>query len=229
MDAEIIAMLGQDGVTNGAIYALLALALVLVFAVTRVIFIPQGELLAWGALTMAALEAGNFPGTVWLLVGCGVLTLAVDAFSATGRRTLGRSALWNLAYPLAVAAILWLVPLASLPTGLRVILTLAIVVPMGPMLYRVAFQPVAEAPVLVLLIISVAVHLAMVGLGLLVFGPEGSRTTPLSEAQIELGSLVVGGHTIFVIVASLVLIVGLYLAPRATRTEQTRPRLVLDL
>ncbi len=235
MDAEIIAMLGQDGVTNGAIYALLALALVLVFAVTRVIFIPQGELLAWGALTMAALEAGIFPGTVWLLVGCGVLTLAVDAFSATGRRTLGRSALWNLAYPLAVAAILWLVPLASLPTWLRVILTLAIVVPMGPMLYRVAFQPVAEAPVLVLLIISVAVHLAMVGLGLLVFGPEGSRTTPFSEAQIELGTLVVGGHTIFVIVASLVLIVGLYLffdrtlygkALRATAINRNGARLM---
>ena len=235
MDAEIIAMLGQDGVTNGAIYALLALALVLVFAVTRVIFIPQGELLAWGALTMAALEAGTFPGTVWLLVGCGVLTLAVDAFSTTGRRTLGRSALWNLVYPLAVAAILWLVPLASLPTGLRVILTLAIVVPMGPMLYRVAFQPVAEAPVLVLLIISVAVHLAMVGLGLLVFGPEGSRTTPFSEAQIELGTLVVGGHTIFVIVASLVLIVGLYLffdrslygkALRATAINRAGARLM---
>jgi len=235
MDAEIIAMLGQDGVTNGAIYALLALALVLVFAVTRVIFIPQGELLAWGALTMAALEAGTFPGTVWLLVGCGVLTLAVDAFSTTGRRTLGRSALWNLVYPLAIAAILWLVPLASLPTGLRVILTLAIVVPMGPMLYRVAFQPVAEAPVLVLLIISVAVHLAMVGLGLLVFGPEGSRTTPFSEAQIELGTLVVGGHTIFVIVASLVLIVGLYLffdrslygkALRATAINRNGARLM---
>ena len=29
MDAQIIALLGQDGVTNGAIYALLALALVL--------------------------------------------------------------------------------------------------------------------------------------------------------------------------------------------------------
>ncbi|GLT23711.1 branched-chain amino acid ABC transporter permease [Zoogloea oryzae] len=235
MDAEIIAMLGQDGVTNGAIYALLALALVLVFAVTRVIFIPQGELLAWGALTMAALEAGTFPGTVWLLVGCGVLTLAVDAFSTTGWRTIGRSALWNLVYPLAVAAILWLVPLASLPTWLRVILTLAIVVPLGPMLYRVAFQPVAEAPVLVLLIISVAVHLAMVGLGLLVFGPEGSRTTPFSEAQIELGTLVVGGHTIFVIVASLVLIVGLYLffdrslygkALRATAINRNGARLM---
>lgn len=29
MDAQIFALLGQDGITNGAIYALLALALVL--------------------------------------------------------------------------------------------------------------------------------------------------------------------------------------------------------
>ena len=41
MDFQIAMLLGQDGITNGAIYALLALALVLVFAVTRVIFIPQ--------------------------------------------------------------------------------------------------------------------------------------------------------------------------------------------
>ena len=42
MDFSIVAILAQDGVTSGAIYALLALALVLVFSVTRVIFIPQG-------------------------------------------------------------------------------------------------------------------------------------------------------------------------------------------
>ena len=235
MDAEIIAMLGQDGVTNGAIYALLALALVLVFAVTRVIFIPQGEFLAWGALTMAALEGGHLPTTVWLLAGLGVLALGVDLFSATGRRTIGRSVLWNLAYPLALAGLLWVLPLAELSTWARVIVTLAIVVPMGPMLYRVAFQPVAEAPVLVLLIISVAVHLAMVGFGLLAVGPEGSRTTPFSEAQLELGTLMVGGHTLVVILASLVLIVGLYLffdrtlygkALRATAINRNGARLM---
>jgi len=235
MDAEIIAMLGQDGVTNGAIYALLALALVLVFAVTRVIFIPQGEFLAWGALTMAALESGQFPATVWLLVGCGALTLAVDGFSASGRRNLGRSALWNLAYPLVLAGLLWSLPIADLPTVVRVLITLAIVVPMGPMLYRVAFQPVAEAPVLVLLIISVAVHLAMVGLGLLIFGPEGSRTQPFSEAQFQLGSLMIGGHTLVVLGASVVLIVALYLffdrslsgkALRATAINRNGARLM---
>ncbi|HQV16226.1 MAG TPA: branched-chain amino acid ABC transporter permease, partial [Denitromonas sp.] len=77
MDLEIAMLLGQDGVTNGAIYALLALALVLVFAVTRVIFIPQGEFVAYGALTLAMIEAGRLPGTVWLLLAAGVLVVAL--------------------------------------------------------------------------------------------------------------------------------------------------------
>ena len=34
MDLGIFALLSQDGVTNGAIYALLAMSLVLVFSVT---------------------------------------------------------------------------------------------------------------------------------------------------------------------------------------------------
>ena len=56
MDFSIAALLGQDGVTNGAIHALLALALVLVFAVTRVIFVPAGEIVTYGTLTLAALQ-----------------------------------------------------------------------------------------------------------------------------------------------------------------------------
>jgi branched-chain amino acid transport system permease protein len=173
MDAEIIAMLGQDGVTNGAI-ALLALALVLVFAVTRVIFIPQGEFLAWGALTMAALEAAISRHGV----AAGRLRRA--RWPSTPSRPPAAAA--SAARPCGTWPIRWRWrrccgwPLASLCPPVQVLLTLAIVVPMGPMLYRVAFQPVAEAPVLVLLIISVAVHLAMVGLGLLIFGAEGSRT-----------------------------------------------------
>ncbi|MBR7539506.1 hypothetical protein KC221_25310, partial [Mycobacterium tuberculosis] len=66
MDATIFLFLMQDGIINGAVYALVALALVLVFAVTRVILIPQGEFVAFAALTAAALENGRLPGTVWL-------------------------------------------------------------------------------------------------------------------------------------------------------------------
>lgn len=236
MDAQIFALLAQDGVTNGAIYALLGLALVLVFTVTRIIFIPQGEFLAWGALTMAALEAGHYPGTVWLLIGAGIITLGADVFyPQPGPRQLGKSVLWNVAYPLAIAALLWFLPLQALPAFVKVVITLAVVVPMGPMLYRVVFQPAAEASVLVLLIIAVSVHLVMVGFGLLIFGAEGSRTAPFSDAQIELGSFMVNGHTIVVMLASLALIVGLYLyfdrsltgkALRATAINRTGARLM---
>jgi len=59
MDLSIAALLAQDGVTNGAIYALLALALVLVFAVTRVIWVPSGEFVAFGTLTLAALQLAD--------------------------------------------------------------------------------------------------------------------------------------------------------------------------
>jgi hypothetical protein len=82
MDFQIALLLGQDGITNGAIYALLALALVLVFAVTRVIFIPQGEFVAYGALTLVMIQAGAVPATVWLLLGAGVLAAALDAIAA---------------------------------------------------------------------------------------------------------------------------------------------------
>ncbi|HEY0834813.1 MAG TPA: branched-chain amino acid ABC transporter permease [Azospirillum sp.] len=238
MDATIFVLLAQDGVTNGAIYTLLALALVMVFAVTRIIFIPQGEFLAWGGLTMAALEAGSYPGTVWLLVAAGALTFAMDAAARRGRAArlvLGRSALWNLAYPLLLAGLLRIVPLGEVPLAVKALLAMAIVVPLGPMLYRVAFQPVAEASVLVLLIVSVAVHLVLIGVGLLIFGPEGSRTTPFSDVQIEVGAMLIGGHTLVVLAASVALIVALYLyfdrtiqgkALRATAVNRNGARLM---
>src|SRR5512140_1589932 len=110
MTADIALLLLQDGVVNGAIYALLALALVLVFAVTRVIFIPQGEFVALGALTLAGLQAGKVPGTLWLLFGAGILVAAVDVAMALRRgalRRIPRILGWNLGYPLAAAAALY--------------------------------------------------------------------------------------------------------------------------
>ena len=76
----------QDGITNGAIYALLGLALVLVFAVTRVILIPQGEFVTYGALSYAMLATGKVPGTAWLAVAMGVVAFGLDLFAA--RRSL---------------------------------------------------------------------------------------------------------------------------------------------
>jgi branched-chain amino acid transport system permease protein len=118
---------------------------------------------------------------------------------------------------------------------LQILLALALVVPLGPMVYRLAYQPLASASVLVLLIISVAVHFAMTGLGLVFFGAEGSRTPPFSDAQWKLGVLNISGQSLWVLGASLALIVALLLffertiygkALRATAINRVGARLV---
>jgi len=238
MDLQIALILGQDGITNGSIYALLALALVLVFAVTRVIFIPQGEFVAYGALTLAMMVNGNVPATVWLLIMAGVAVAAIDgyeAFKAGQNRRLPAIFGVNIAYPLVLLGALKMLPLAEMPLALQVLATLLVVVPLGPMMYRLVYQPIAEAPVLILLIVSVAAHVAMVGLGLVFFGAEGYRTPPFSEARFELGPMMISGQTIWVVLASLVLIVALALffgrtlygkALRATAINRTGARLM---
>ena len=146
MDLQIALLLGQDGIVNGAIYALLALALVLVFAVTRVIFIPQGEFVAYGALTLAAFQAGKTPGTLWLLLGAGVLVALIDTVMAVRAGSLGRLkriALWDLALPAAIAGLVLFLEPGKLPLWAQVTLALAIVIPLGPLIYRLAYQPLA--------------------------------------------------------------------------------------
>jgi branched-chain amino acid transport system permease protein len=142
---------------------------------------------------------------------------------------------WNLAYPVLAAVVVVFGRPSGWPLLFQVVLSLALVVPLGPMVYRLAFQPLAEASVLVLLIVAVAVHLVLVGLGLLLFGAEGSRTTPFSEAVFAVGGLSVNGQTLWVLAASLVLIVVLYLffdrtlrgkALRATAINRTGARLM---
>ena len=238
MDLQILLLLGQDGITNGAIYALLALALVLVFAVTRVIFIPQGEFVAYGALTLASLQAGKVPGTVWLLLVLGSVVAVIDGLRLIRDRQYGKLPpllILNVGLPLAAAGLLFVVPPTQLPLAAQVALALALVVPLGPLLYRLAFQPLASASVLVLLIVSVAVHLAMIGLGLLFFGAEGSRTPAFTDISFELAETPLQGQTILVVVASALLIVALYFffertlygkALRATAMNRTGARLM---
>ena len=238
MDLQIALLLAQDGITNGAVYALLALALVLVFAVTRVIFIPQGEFVAFGALTLASLQAGKFPGTLWLLLAMGVAITVIEVSRALRERQFGRilpSILLNCVIPLIFAGALFVVSPATLSLPVQVVLTFMLVVPLGPMIYRLAYQPIAEASVLVLLIVSVAVHVTLVGLGLFFFGAEGSRTPAFTDTSFEIGDALLQGQTVLVVVSSLVLIVALYFffertiygkALRATAMNRTGSRLM---
>ena len=214
MDGTILVFLIQDGLTNGAIYALIGLALVLVFAVTRVIFIPQGEFVAYGALTLATLDSGTVPGTAMLTFFAGLAAFIFQTWN--GRRSLTLSGtLRHLGAYVILPAVVWGVAGAVAPlnpgVAVRILLTLAIVVPLGPYLYRIAFQPLADASVLVLLIAAVGVHLSMTGLGLLFFGAEGLRAQPISRASLSLGPLIVSGQSIAIYVATIAIMVALYL------------------
>jgi branched-chain amino acid transport system permease protein len=238
MDLTITALLAQDGITNGAIYALLALALVLVFAVTRVIWIPSGEFVAYGTLTLASLQLGKPPGTIGLLVGMAIIAGAIEGWSCLAhgqaRRLPRRLLLWA-GVPLAIAGLVrWLAPLQP-PLAVQIALALAAVTALGPLLYRIVYQPLAEASVLVLLIVSVAVHLVLTGLGLWFFGAEGSRTPPFSSESFQVGNVIVSAQSILVVLTSLLLILALYFffgrtlygrALRATALNRVGARLV---
>src|SRR5215831_5459036 len=124
----------QDGITNGAIYALLGLALVLVFAVTRVILIPQGEFVTYGALTYASLASGQMPGTAKLAVAMGAAAFLFDLFAARhalhGKR-IARAFVVNIAFPCAVlAATVWIVSRHP-PIPVAIALSLVIVAMIG--------------------------------------------------------------------------------------------------
>ena len=209
MDSDIALILLQDGVVNGAIYALLALSLVLVFAVTRVILIPQGEFVAFGALTYAALDAGQVPGSLWLLGGLGIL--AFVAGLVRSRRGIVWLALETLVWPAAVIALTMLLAPLRLGVALEAALTVAIVTPIAPYLYRVAFQPLAESSVLVLLVASIAAHLALSGLGLVFFGPEGYRAQGFSSAMFSLGNLTISGQALWIVGVAALVMAGLAL------------------
>lgn len=238
MSTDIALWLVQDGVTTGAIYALLALALLLVFAVTRIIFVPQGEFISYAGLTLGMLQLGQLPGTVYVLVGGGVVVALLDGYAAWRERAprrLVRIALVNLVLPVALALLTaWAAP-RKLDAGWLVALTLALVIPLGPMLYRIVYRPMADTSVLVLFIISMAAHYALSGLGLVIFGGEGLRTNPISDLKFALGVLQISAQSLWVVGASLLCMAALWAffersltgkALRATAMNRIGARLV---
>ncbi len=238
MNVDIALWLIQDGVTTGAIYALLALALLLVFAVTRVIFVPQGEFISYAGLTLGMLQLGQVPGTIYMLVAGGILVGALDGYAAWREgalRRLPRIVLLNLALPVALALLtLWAAP-RKLDAGWLIALTLALVIPLAPMLYRIVYRPLADASVLVLFIISMAVHYALSGFALVIFGGEGLRTNPISDWKFPLGVLQISAQSLWVLAATLLCMAALWAfferslagkALRATAMNRIGARLV---
>jgi branched-chain amino acid transport system permease protein len=238
MTPEIALLLAQDGITTGAIYVLVALGLVLVFLVTRVIFVPFGDVVGYSALTLAALHLKQMPGTVWLVLTLAAIATAMEAVTLFRRgetRLLPRALLLYAVLPALTAGLVWLAAGRDLPMWLAVVLTLLIVMPISPLLYRIAFQPLADASVLVLLIVAVAVHFAISGMALIFFGPEGFRTEPMTNAFFNLGPVGISGQSLLIVASSALFSFLLFVgfertwtgkALRATAVNRVGARLV---
>jgi branched-chain amino acid transport system permease protein len=238
MTPEIALLLIQDGISTGAIYVLVGLGIVLIFLVTRIIFVPFGDIMGYAALTLAALQMKQTPGTVWLVLTLALMATGAELLSllrqGQGRRLPRALALYGL-LPLLPAFLVWLAAGHELPMWLAIVLACAIILPIAPLLYRVAFQPLADASVLVLLIVAVAVHFAISGLALVFFGPEGFRTEPMTRAFFNLGPIGVSGQSILIVAVSALISLVLFVffehtltgkALRATAVNRIGARLV---
>jgi branched-chain amino acid transport system permease protein len=238
MSWDLALLLAQDGLANGAIYVLVALGIVLLFLVTRVIFVPFGDLVAYTSLTLAALQAGQRPGTIWLDAVLVPLALAFELGSLARARAWRRMPRAVLAWgvlPAAPVALAGVALAAGPPAWSLVPLTVLLVLPIAPLLWRIAFAPIAEAPVLLLLIVSVVLHFAISGVALICFGPEGMRPTPLLDGGVQLAGLYWTRQSLLMLagaaVAAILLFQGFgrsYLgrALRATALNRTGARLV---
>jgi branched-chain amino acid transport system permease protein len=238
MTPEIALLLFEDGVSTGAIYVLVALGLVLIFLVTRIIFVPFGDIVGYAALTLSALQLKQMPGTVWLVLTLAALAAAMEVFALvrSGRsRGVPKALLLYAVLPAFPAAVVWFLAGGQFPMWAQIALTMAIIFPISPLLYRVVFRPLADASVLVLLMVAVAAHFAMSGLALVFFGPEGFRTEPMTRAFFDLGGVGVSGQSLLMVASSAIFCLLLFFvfertligkALRATAVNRIGARLV---
>jgi len=214
MNSQIAAILTIDGIASGAIYVLIAIGFVLIFAVTRIIYVPFGDMTAFTALTLASLEGKQLPGTVGMVAALAAIATLMEIFGlwrAGDLKKVPHALLYYLVLPLAPAAVIWLTAGMALPAAARIVMTVAVILPISPLLNRIVYRPIADSTVLVLLIVSVALHFALSGLGLLFFGPEGVRTESLIDYTAIIAGTPVSGQAMLIVVSAIFFSFLLYL------------------
>jgi branched-chain amino acid transport system permease protein len=239
MNWDVALILIIDGLAGGAVYLLAGLGLVLVFSVTRVVFVPFGDVAAFSALSLAAMEAGKLPATVWMVLTLAALTVTTEIVQALRQGQAARIPRAILGWgvlPALPCLFAWSVAGEQVPTVVSITAAVLLVIPISPLIARLALQPIADASVLVLLIASLALHFLLSGMGLLFFGPEGFRTSPLVTGGLTLpGGLHVNGQVLLMVCSAIVLSALFFLAfertvagkaLRATAVNRVGARLV---
>lgn len=237
MNLETLSFLFVTGLTNGAIYALLGLGLVLIYGVTRVVNIMQGEFVTLGALSTVSLMAGKCPATFALAFIGIAIWLGLERSKRLGGvqklLVVLVAALIGLGAYLLLNRLMQGHPVPYLLAGLVSVLLVAC---LGALIYRFAIQTVPEGSEgLLYLIITTGIFIFIEGFNLIVFGSEGSNLPPVSSAVLGLGIVQVPAQKAFVLLAVSVLLVVLYLffertiagkALRATAVNRLGSRLV---
>jgi len=218
---ETVLFLLVDGITSGAVYALVALSLIIVYTVTRVVNIAQGEYVMLGALSFASTLQGVFPPLCMPVVGILTAFVAVDLLNRqTGRAAklhlLARRSTWivavlatnYLAYKFAGSY--WLAAGASVATTAS----------LGPIVHRVSVEPAPNASQIVLLIVSVGVYMVLHGTAAMLWGAEPRSVPPVAAGGLAIGPVFVTYQSLCICVLSLAAMVALYLFSERTLVGQ---------
>jgi branched-chain amino acid transport system permease protein len=208
---ETIAFLLSDGITNGALYGLVALSLILVCTVTRVVNIAQGEYVVLGAFSFASSLNGEFCSLSYLVVGAILVLTVGDVFAgaksgAEKSRLVGLRAAWVFGL-LAVNALAVYMPGTYGLAALAAIFTTASI---GPIVYRLTVEPNPEASPVFLLIVSLGVYLVLHSVAVLLWGAEAQFVPVIVDGGVSLGSVFITYQSLAICVTSLLIMLALY-------------------
>lgn len=213
-----------DGITSGAVYGLVALSLIVVYTVTRVVNIAQGEYVMLGALSFASALQGVFSPLCLPVVVAIAAFVAVDLLNRHASRTaklrlLATHAAW-IAGVLAInyaayrsagsAGAYWLAALASVATTAS----------LGPVVHRLSVEPAPNASQIVLLIVSVGVYMVLHGTAAMLWGTEPRSVPPVAEGGVAIGPVFVTYQSLCICLLSLTAMVALYLFSERTLVGQ---------
>lgn len=210
MDFQTALFLLADGLTNGAVYALVGLSLVLIFTTTRVVNIAQGEYVTFGALTLASFVEGSIAPVVWVVFMGGVVSLALDVRQAVMNRRSVMSPILRYALFGAVLAALTLAAWKTQSLAVQMLAALALVASLGPIVYRLTVEPKPGSSIVVLVIIGVGVSMIMHPLALLLWGPDPRPVPAISDGWLPLGPMDIAYQSLFVMAVSIAATLALF-------------------
>ncbi|MCC8954365.1 branched-chain amino acid ABC transporter permease [Bradyrhizobium sp. Pear77] len=210
-----------DGITNGAVYGLVALSLIVIYTVTRVVNIAQGEYVTLGALSFSSALSGSFNLFSWLVAGglaaFALLDLADRRLLSSVRiRILLIRSVW-------IAGVLLTAFAAHKFPGsywLAVLAALAATVSLGTLTYRLTVEPVSGASPIVLLIVSVGVYMVFHGVAVLIWGAEPQSVPPVVDGGVSLGPVFITYQSLWICGFAVLAMAGLYMFSERTLIGQ---------